>query len=359
LKKENQTYSEFLDIVENETQELDCVFCFTGGKYEFSHEFLKLNPDCSALLWIFNARRFVLSDLIPDIVKNNLQNFQLPLHNYFSEDSILLRGVNQALIKSLIQARSLETFDKLLVEYPPIERYIHDELNAGVPVDTFWPVSYQNNQNRLYDSEKNIMKLTIPGTINTNVREYEMVLDICKELFPDYNSKLELIILGRPVNQKGFQIIRQVREHRSNNHNIHIVDGSSNNKPNDGDFIPDDTFHRVIAESDLLLNPLTASHKQAPGIPNEIRGTSKGTGIINDSIESAVPLLVPQEFEVDQAIQTHTHTYRTREDMLSIIKSLVNNKSRRDKLRNNAVQNAMKFDLDTQRNRLNALLKSV
>lgn len=193
----------------------------------------------------------------------------------------------------------------------------------------------------------NPIRFTVPGHIQSQRRNYDVVLDVFAGLFEQFGDKIELQLLGTSSGEYGKRILSRCDE---------LVDAGYNLMTYT-DWIPIDEFESGLRRSHFILSPLRKEIKK--GLVRERYGVSKGSGNVLDAIRTATPLIVPDHFTLADEIVEATITYQNREELRERIESLVDDRDWRMGLQNQALQMSRAFSRDQQYERLYDLVKSV
>jgi glycosyltransferase involved in cell wall biosynthesis len=209
-------------------------------------------------------------------------------------------------------------------------------------------------------SESEPVRVAVPGRITNKIRDYDRVLEACEELFPEYNTDIEILLLGTPRGEEGRQIIKRASDLSSRGYNITVNDEETVSiNAHDIEWIPMEKFHNLLRSCDVFLNPLQLVEERPLGIPNEYRGESKATGIIFDSLRHGRPLILPEEFVLDEMIASHTVTYSSETPLTEVLKQLATKTEKIRSLQREALLNATNYTLEKQQERFATLVEDI
>jgi hypothetical protein len=174
-------------------------------------------------------------------------------------------------------------------------------------------------------------RICIPGYVSAFRRDYTSVLDLFTEDKDHFlRDHIELDFLGGiPKNEGGEDIKNEVSHWISKGYKITIY-----NKPAVGL----EEFDENLAQADLILGNM---HLQQGA--NSTYGKSKETGLIFTMIKAAKVGLLPADYPVEDALKTSTLTFRTYPEIASILKKLIENKTKWHELEALALKNSEKF----------------
>lgn len=360
IKSESESFRSFFDAIERASHRLDFLMVLTPrGEFEFSTEFLRFSPQCPSLCWHFDGNELVQASRVPATLLQLVRRAPLPIHRVVPDGSLLARGVNQYLLRLFVLATTIREYDGLAVEYPPIKTFVEQRSDIATPVHTLAPTLCGGEEGREPTKRDGPTKVVVPGRVATSVRDYETTLGACERVFQRYNDELSVTILGPPRGDDGRRILERARKLATSGYNITIEDGSTVDGTDEEELIPIETFQRILAESDVFLNPVHIKERRPFGIPDEIRSTSKGTGIIFDSIHHATPLILPDDFYLDKMLASHTETYGSEDELVDVLCGIATEPDRLRHLKREAVANASEYTLKKQQKRFADIVEAV
>ena len=318
LKKEGESINSFLKRVGKICDEkIDLLFVNSIQETckDLPHYF-RFNPSCKMILTIHNVNAFLNKKITINIKKP-------------------FRTLDTILSSIIIQRIVLPKFDGINVVYPPIKRYIEKYTTWSKPVYTL-PFTLFDLDKRLHSKKKKDEKirLTVPGAIEKQRRDYNVLVDVFKSLFQQYDKQLSLILLGRPVGAYGERILKQFKEIKENKFDITIFE----------EYIPEETYDQMLMESDVILAPLKVK-THGLGTIEEIYGMTKGASAPFEALQYAKPLIVPAEFDILDELKSSTMQYTTSAELQTIITKLLSDKKMLIDLQRKAQTNSNKLSL--------------
>lgn len=373
LQSADETLGNYFRRVEAATEGLDFLMVVTPfGSGRITANFVEFDPACPSVCWLYNSRACIESTRAADErdTRDPLREVTGPLRRALvAEDPETAERVLKP-YRYYMRPYILEHYDAYAVEYPPIREYVDDNWHWEKPVyGQFPPFVYEDDDTgletdsrseraedspseRVEDSRSERVEVTISGRVVENVRDYEPVIDAFADLFDEYGDGLALHVLGQPVGDYGDRVMAQCSGLDA--------EGYAVNYYSETDWIPTGEFERVLARSDLLLNPiyLTEETTRDPA-PDEVRGTTKGTGVLMDALKHAKPLVLPSGFRVAEMIAGSTLLYDSTADLRETISELVEDGDRLQKLQAEAARNAEAFTVERQRERFEEIVTDV
>jgi glycosyltransferase involved in cell wall biosynthesis len=189
--------------------------------------------------------------------------------------------------------------------------------------------------------------MVIPGRANNSVRRYDMIFEVVKRYWEKSGcDDVELIVLG-PASET---VERQCRELAANEYPIKYYTS----------YVSQSKFTETIKSCDIVLNPVHEVTKQfLPGAADEIRGQTKGSGIILDAIQFGKPLVLPDYFGSSAALNGMTKYYRNKGELLNVLRRSADDTEYLDEWKAVAERNSRQFDIENQRERLNTIVESL
>lgn len=170
----------------------------------------------------------------------------------------------------------------------------------------------------------NLIKIVIPGRIDTQVRYYGWIEKIPSSL----KKRIEIVLLGLVNSESDFEIIQKFEEL-----------GFPQPIARSGKFISNEIFEKEIESANFLFFStiqLTNYHRQI----------DRNLGSLFDSIRYAKPLISPLHQPIPSEIQENIITYKDDDDLVDILKSYVNEPKKVLIDSEKAFNNSKKFSID-------------
>lgn len=350
LRGEGEALGAYFDRVERRADDLDFLMVVTPfGSGRITARFVDFDPDCRSACWLYNARACVESARAAGESRAPLREATPRLRDALEAADPETAERTLKPYRYYMRPYILENYDAYLVEYPPIESYLEEEWEQDTPVyGDLAPFVYEGSDG----PETDRVEVTVSGRVVENVRDYDPVLDAFERLFAEYGDDAALNVLGRPVGGFGDAVMERCAALEAEGHPVNYYP--------DGDWIPTDEFERVLARSDLLVNPiyLTEETTRDPA-PDERRGTTKGTGVLMDAIKHGKPLLLPEGFAVAEMIDGATLTYDGPDELYETLDRLLRDRGELADLRAAARENGREYAVERQRERFGAVVDDV
>lgn len=350
LRDEDESLGAYFDRVERRADDLEFLMVVTPfGSGRITARFVDFDPDCRSACWLYNSRACVESTRAAGETRAPLREATPRLRDALEAEDPETAERALKPYRYYMRPYILENYDAYLVEYPPIESYLEEYWETETPIyGDLAPFVYEGAGGAGTDR----VEVTVSGRVVENVRDYDPVLDAFEALFADHGDDVALNVLGRPVGGFGDEVMARCAALDAEGYPV-------NHYP-DADWIPTDEFERVLARSDLLLNPiyLTEETTRDPA-PDEVRGTTKGTGVLMDAIKHGKPLLLPEGFAVADMIDGATLTYDGPEEMRETLDRLARDRSELADLQAAARENGREYALEKQRERFDAVVDDV
>lgn len=202
-----------------------------------------------------------------------------------------------------LRMQMLSRVDGVIVEYTPLKDYL-DTVSSVRQSEAFAPILFEGT-----DYTDTTPRLTIPGKIKPERRNYEFFINVVENHLQDCQDDLEVYLLGSPGNTAGEEIVNQCEQLISSGWNIKYYN----------DWVPVDRFEQVLKMSDLLVSPMNR-YKTVDAV-TEIYGRTKGSGAFGDAIKYGKPLALPDHYEVPPEARSIVRTYSDEEDLAEVIRS--------------------------------------
>ena len=326
LKKDNESYFSFLKRVENIcNQNIDLLFINTIKENPVDLIcYLKFHPKCNMILAVHHINTWLKTKFVYDIT--NIRK-------------MIETNLSEFLIRNFI----LPKFDALNVIYHPLRDYILTNTDYEKEIFTL-PTSIFEDSKRLTIEQKDdkLLRIVSPGIIAERRKDYYIVLPVFEKIFNNFNENIILQVLGTPVGKYGRTIYNEFKKMRDKGHNVVIYD----------EFVPDDKYVNILTKSDIILAPVQINTWGNICI-KEKYGITVGSGIIFDAIRYSKPIIVPAEFNMLRELNSSTLKYANSTELENVLKDLIFNPEKLDRLKKEALLNSQKFSSQTIQNYFN------
>lgn len=282
-RSESEPLSSFLSRASeiwNERVDTLISFPFYGDVW-ILNEYYKTEFECTHIQMIYNINMWAGTDL----------RFTPRVDKYLG---ILLR------------TQMLSRVDGVIVEYTPMKEYL-ETVSSVQNSAAFAPILFEGT-----DYTDTTPRLTIPGHIEPERRNYEFFINVLESHLQDYRDELEVYLLGSPSNSAGEEIVNQCDRLNDEGWNIEYYN----------DWVPVEDFERVLKMSDLLVSPMNR-YKTRDAV-TEIYGRSKGSGAFGDAIKYGKPLALPSHYEVPPETDPIVRMYDDEKGLAGIVRSSLN-----------------------------------
>lgn len=316
LKKDSESKSSYLNRVEkicNEKIDLLLVntiqlSCINVPAY------IGFNPKCKKILTLHILNHWLVKKIA--IGKN------------------IPRSLDVTLCMFLVRKFIIPKYDGLNVVYAPLKEYIRNNTYYQKPIYTL-PFNFYDEKKQIEPTKKDKkINFVIPGLIETYRRDYDFALDVFAKLFEDFNERINLTILGKPVGPGGKRIIQRCKGLKDQGYNISYSEK----------FIEENDYNQALRNSDIIFSPLKVVTKRNTGIV-EIYGKTEGSALPFEAIQFARPLIVPKEFNIDD-LKSSSLQYKNKQELEKILKNIINKEISIDELSKNAELNSKKYSLE-------------
>ena len=318
---ENGSIRRLLRIVERHSAGLDALI--VQPLYHNVRDlfyYARFSPECPTALWLFNINAWLRSR--PQLDIGLRRNLRLVLRRYIANRN-----------------------DAYLVEYPSIAAYVREEMEVNA-VESFVPTLYEpSGDEEPMAPETDQVRITIPGNVSPNRRDYALALDAFERAAtPD--GSLELRLQGQrvPASDPIYERCKRLRGEG------YAVTWST-------EWVPLTEFHDIIAKSDAVLAPLRTSC-EVEGI-TELYGRSKGSGNISDALRNGVPILLPESFPVDEVMGDGVRYFDGVERLTDHLRRLRDDPDERVEFKSHARAAAREYTLGHQQERFASVLSEL
>jgi len=315
-KAEDESTRSYLSRVEDACDDLDLFVAQSlyPQSIELPHH-VRFSPDCKRLVWIYNVNRWL--NVRPTLKRGPVWNLHMFLRR------IMLRK-----------------YDAINVEYPPMADYIETNCEYSGPVYTLTPTLYEEEPAPPTDT----VQFTVPGYVESQRRDYELVMDVFEQLFETYGDRVSLHLLGKPMSEYGHRILDRCEALSDAGYDVVYY----------RDWIPMNEFDETLRASSFLLCPIRPTTTGREVL--ETYGTTKGSGNVFDALRHATPIILPEYFQIADMIRGSAVHYTDRQDLVEKIAGLLDDPDRLETMRHTARQNAEQFTLESQSERFDAVV---
>ena len=155
------------------------------------------------------------------------------------------------------------------------------------------------------------LSITIPGSIDTRRRNYELIFDLLYAA-QQRNIKISITLLG--AFKKGYSenIQKKCTGYLQTNNNLHIYNSPIVDQPE---------FDRAIRQSHFIWIPLQPVSSISDGV-DEQYGISTSSGNMGDIIRHAKPFLAPADLPIETYLEKNCSRYKTINDIVDVLEQL-------------------------------------
>lgn len=222
--------------------------------------------------------------------------------------------------------------------------YILRRFNFKKPIMVIPFILYEGATN--LSGKENYLRVSIPGTLSEERREYLKVLEEFEKIPKEFREKICLELLGSPnkdQNSRSNEIIAKCKSLKSKDFNLIFHEK----------FLSPKKYSEGLMKADIICGPIKmkdgySSSKRT----GEVYGVSKDTGVNFNMICGAKPGLFPKGYKNLKELESSTIYFDDYENAFNILIELSKNKKRLDKLKNEAAKNSTNFSPSKIRERL-------
>jgi hypothetical protein len=297
IKDEKVSIPKFLKANYSTIRACDLVFITTAlNHFKAFYEFSKINK---TLLLVHNAHSFLAPrDHLALNPQKPVSDWLRLLKVYFNRSHFYKKKMLDSLIGL---AFPTETILNYVQEKFDLPRHLK-LLNL--------PFAYFQKREKVQQQK---ITITIPCTVNSELRDYQSVLNAIQQIKELLTEQIQLVLLGMPKDD-GKEIIKSFTT--LNHDEIEVI--TFNN------FIPFPAYQKWLLSTDFLILPLKEYGRNH--IYKEHIGYSKISGGINDMIRFGVPALMPEHYPVDDDLKQITHSYNNTQELSRLILNWVGTK---------------------------------
>lgn len=243
-----------------------------------------------------------------------------------------------------------KNWDAGIVLYPPIVDHAERISGTEIPLYSLLPVVNRDGEPEQPPSDE-VRRVTIPGRVSNELRNYDPVFRVLDRFDADLKDSVEIQLLGPPQGESGARIMDRCREYERRVYSVRYYP--------DTRWLPDEKYERELRRSDIILASLVIPHEVCPATPPETRGKTMTTGNIHDSIRYGIPLLIPDDFNVDPVIEGCVTTYSNETDLVNLLNDFLSDRTRYSQLRSAARECGARFNSAKQRRRFESIVREI
>lgn len=310
VQTEKQSIPIFLSSNSSLLKEAKLVFITTAlNNFKAFYQLSKINK---TILLVHNAHSF----LAP-------QKYLSPKFDLWDR----LRWIKVQLNRNHFYKRQLlETLAGLVFPNKVVLHYVQNCFTIGSDLKlAALPFASYRQQQPSINPLKDRVIITIPCTVTSVLRDYDLVLSSLKKIKDKLSKNIHLILLGKPKGD-GSKIIAKFQE----------LDSLAIKITTFKETIPIEQYDYWLSVSNFLILPLHQYCKNY--IYQEQLGYSKISGGMNDMIRSGIPALVPEYYPLADGLENMTEKYDQGELADKILKRV--NQSE-NKFRHNQVASSL------------------
>ena len=227
--------------------------------------------------------------------------------SYFLPNRVARVGIIHNLRK-LNQSTSQKIISKKLKNYYVLSDFLINSVeidDKSLQLHSFYPIFFPN-----YQQQKTIKKnggfwICIPGELNYNRRDYDIILNALSKL--DKAKKIKIIILGKLDRTKPASILFLQKIEQLGLEEYFISFSG---------FIENNVFHSYIKESDFIMAPVSVAEKHYLKY--------KITGAYNLAFAYKKPLICPQELNLIPDLKANSYFYENADSLAKLFNSIEN-----------------------------------
>ncbi len=152
-----------------------------------------------------------------------------------------------------------------------------------------------------------VVRIVIPGTVNPEGRNYDLVREALQKVLPRLKRKVELLFLGSANRAEAKKVLRSFTALETDNFRCLTF----------SNILPQADFDRYLRTTDFLLLPLRSHYPL--GLIRERYGFSNISGGLNDALRFGIPVLLPKHYPIPAAIETLVESYTNAEQLADLL----------------------------------------
>jgi len=292
---------------------------------EETWEFARYPPQCPSIYWVFNLRSWYTT-----------RTWKQPR--------------NWRLNRSA--KKILRSFDSQITETESQVAWAKTTAGPNTQIKSFLGAIFDPiNDTTKTDEDEGTLKLTVPGTVLKNRRDYETVLRAFETAFSEEWERAELCLLGPIIPDWNPDIVNIISKLEDSGAKVSYYEGS----------VSLSEYTRVLNATDLIIAPirLGPDYGLNPFTRPEVQGHTKSTGSLLDQVCHGKPALYPETYHLEPELESSTRRFRDSEELSSIFRRCVDTPEFLHDLKKSALQVSANYTLEKQSKRLAAIIETV
>ncbi len=265
--------------------------------------FNKLNLNVKRLVRIHNAQTF--------LAQKFTWNAKLSAYWMFKDASYVLR---KRILNNEFAARKtfLANTDFICFTSNEITNYVRKQQNFAHVSKIVNAIPITFNEHRPTANIKKAKTFAVIGTIDRKRKDYHFLWQAINQLIKTTDETFELKILGKPKGGFGKSTIEKFKKLQTENFSVKVW-------PNG---VPQKEFDAEMQSVDVILAPIFKSTKYF--LWEEIYGSTKISGSINDCIKYGKLGLIPDFYALEDDKKPLFLTYKNLDDFCDVVQKLMN-----------------------------------
>lgn len=256
------------------------------------------------------------------------------INSFFeTKEKYRLRKLVTAMGKRLLRA-FIREYNVLSQAMVPALRY---RLGRNKKIHNIPGGVYEGTYTQPHSTLQNAVHIVIPGSIDSKRRDYEKAFELLG-LLKKERIAAKMTFLGRFYGEYGQTILSKSKACD----NLFYYDDKEVDQPE---------FDRVLQTADFVFTPSIVHTITDNGV-KEIYGVTISSGSIADVIRHAKPFIIPQSLTVDPQLDQSCIRYATVEDIVSFIKSALQEPEVYKRLSQAALKASEEYSVEKLRERL-------
>lgn len=177
------------------------------------------------------------------------------------------------------------------------------------------------------------LKIVIPGTVDFSRKNNTVIADTLQALDQRYLDNIEVVFLGKAVNKQAKEVLESWKASLGNS--LVYYTG----------FIAQEEFDQQLAHADIIMGVINIHHESK--YYTEKYGQTKDTGLEGHAVGFAKPFFVNTEYFTDPQIESSVVKFSSVDELKRVIEKAVDDRDWLLRMKQEAIENGKKFDLQT------------
>ena len=244
--------------------------------------------------------------------------------HYTSLMDVIVRNISTFLKKNMLSREYM-----VLVENSRIKKYLIEKKIKRIDVV---PFKFRNDLHS-NASSTGLIRFVMPGLVDFKRKQIDLVVKSFLAIELDLRNKFQLILLGKTRGQIEIDACQDWERLLGKS----FIWYKS--------FVGVSEFSRIMSQCDIVITAFKTQHQCEHF--SEIYGVTRGSGVDAHAISRALPLIVNEDFVVDEEYFSSTIKFKSEKELTQKIVELITNPKRLKEIQSLALLNSQQYTINS------------